>query len=450
MGAMTTQDAANVEKLVGALGTAIDQPAYVCVRELLRFCATNRAELDGILRSAAGLARRKLRSTLAAVANEKLSSELFDLMDIGILQAEVRRHSRSHSPVLVAQALADAIDEAVGARFLGSMPEEMTVGPGDAFFVARPPIKQLFAAELNGNPDSYEAPTDATPRLRLLDRAYRYELRFSRKLAGALPTLGPSARIGFVLPNSGLSEFKVPDEPADRFFGVVPREEDRQLALITCAINWATENRLPLVLLPELSLSEAILTELKRRYKAAVESSSLPLLVAGSVHAVSNGEKRNRCTLLAPGGLSAEHDKLEPFIVKGRIEEICVGRHVTVHTSNEWSTVTLICKDFLPEAMLELLVRAAPSSVLVPAMSPTTDVFDANARHLATHVQAVVAVANATDVLDQATMYLGRPLRQDPIHLHGRIDTKHPVMIVAYVSTPPTHEQCLEVRLTDA
>ncbi|MCE7889519.1 MAG: hypothetical protein DYH12_07455 [Sorangiineae bacterium PRO1] len=177
------------------------------------------------------------------------------------------------------------------------------------------------------------------------------------------------------------------------FFGVRPKDEERQWAAVQKILCEAQRCNADILLLPELSLSEQLFTKLQQ--EPAFQQ--IPLLVPGSCH-VATGGKRNITTAFAKGKALGSHCKFSPVDLadrdKERREDLEISRIIKVLYNERFSFVMVICKDIIEDRTRQLLKQLDVHLVLVPAMSPTTKDFEDFSRDFGSICQGYTAIAN--------------------------------------------------------
>jgi predicted amidohydrolase len=409
----------------GAVLGASSQPAVVEVAQsLLRVCRADAVNLRNLVSMPMlYLPRQAIRKEAYTFFREVNSDEL-DALERSALVELLSRHSRQHPASFVALAVAEGLDEALGKRFNGWFRARGTfsVGPNEVFPVLDVPLAEYeeFGGRMNTNADRLELPVDATRHLRLMPEQSPCSVPFTYEADDVLANLGLYSKIGVALPNQRITlDHSVSELRWERytlegrplFRNVLPVDEEEQQRLIHSLVDAAARQRVSLLLLPELSLSPAGLAALGQHLMTSVPLDSRPVVVAGSCHmSDSDGRLRNRTMLLLPDGRRLLlHDKFEEFSFPDRqdadgskptverFEDIHRERALRVHVSGTWAWASLICKDAMPRQIGALLAELRLRLVLIPAMSPKTQVFDVNARWLSVHAQAIAVVANAAD-----------------------------------------------------
>jgi len=306
-----------------------------------------------------------------------------------------------------ARAVAESLEEYFKKRLADCLTAQLPleVRPNEAFPVANPPLKQIFGARLNTDPEtmgSYDGlryvrlgPPE-TNNIHVLVHSVDPNL-FANLTAGSKIAVG--------LPNEDLREFTWNESgvaPDLRFFGVKPLDSGQQLRLVTGILNAADSTGAVLLVLPELSIDASVLQGIRDWWQT--NRRTLSLLVAGSQHIEEGGVRRNRSVTLLPGRTEIAHDKFSRFYVRRRspdgsafdrvVEDIARAPAISIHLAGDWSFAVLICKDLMDPTVRNLLEELRVRIVLVPACSPKTQIFEAYGYNLSVSAQAVVVVAN--------------------------------------------------------
>lgn len=349
--------------------------------------------------------------------------------------------------VLVARVCADALDEAVGHRFVAAFRErrQWRVRPGDPFPIGEPALRDVFGRHLTTHPDSRDLPIDRTLRLALAPDADGVELELD--LDGGVAMPDASATIAVCLPIAQpMTELAWDaDRAAGRFFGVRPRDPIAAGAAVRTLLAEALSSEAAIVVFPELSIDTATLAEVER---ACADAPHRPLVVAGSRHAVLDGQPRNRATVRCGDG-SFTADKWNPFVLGDMVEGIVtVPARIMMRGAVDgagrfaWSVAVLICKDFLSPATHHLLTAARPSLVIVPAMTERTAVFETDAIGLTGATQATCVIVNQVDARgaereDAAVAIVSRPVPWALTEIVRRSEITPPVCLLLSLRPDP-------------
>lgn len=302
--------------------------------------------------------------------------------------------------VLVARVCADALDEAVGHRFVDCYRRRgrWRLAPGEPFPVAELPLRDVFGRHLTTHPDVRDLPIDRTTRLALAPHADGVELVVDLDAPLAAP--GQDAVIAACLPHAHPARELAfdPDPARGQFFGVRPRDEAAAVAAARELTRRALAAGASLIVFPELGVTAAGLDAI-----AEVVAGKDVVVVAGSRHAVVDGAPRNVATVLA-GGQRWTSAKFNPFVLGDLVEGIASApAHVVVRGAIDgagryaWSLAVLVCKDFLSPGAHQALVAARPALIVVPALTERTAVFEADAVGLTGATQATCVVVNQAD-----------------------------------------------------
>ncbi len=376
---------------------------------LLRVCrrqaaALREARSAGLDRSLAGW-----RATLADAFRTVLRTPVATLGGLGTRTSLEVLWERLHAglperpdiaEVLVARVCADAVDEAVGHRFVDCYRRrrQWRLSPGDPFPVAEPPLRDIFGRHLTTHPDVRDLPIDRTARLALAPYADGVELVVD--LDAPLSVPGESAVIAACLPHAAPARELAfdPDPERGQFFAVRPRDQTTAVAAARDLTIEALAAGVSLIIFPELSVTAAGLDAIE-----GVVAGRDVVVVAGSRHVVVDGAPRNVATVLA-GGERWSSAKFNPFVLGDLVEGIASApAQVVVRGAIDgagryaWSLAVLVCKDFLSPGAHQALVAARPALIVVPSLTERTAVFEADAVGLTGATQATCIVVNQVD-----------------------------------------------------
>jgi hypothetical protein len=299
--------------------------------------------------------------------------------------------------VLVARLCADAIDEAVGHRFVDCFRRRgrWRLLPGDPFPVAEPPLRDVFGRHLTTHPDVRDLPIDRTTRLALAPHADGVELVVD--LDAPLSVPGETAVIAACLPHGAPARELAfdPDPARGQFFGVRPRDEATAVASTRELVRQALAAGANLIVFPELSVTAAGIDAIEE-----LVAGRDVVVIAGTRHAVVDGSPRNVATMLAGGGRWTSA-KFNPFVLGDLVEgiasapaQIVVRGAIDRAGRYAWSLAVLVCKDFLSPGAHQALVSARPALIIVPALTERTAVFEADAVGLTGATQATCFIVN--------------------------------------------------------
>jgi hypothetical protein len=395
---------------LGGLGPAapldVDELCACFLRACRRSAAALReARSAGLDRSLAGW-----RATLADAFRTVLRTPVATLEGLATRTSLEVLWERLHgslperpdiAAVMVARVCADAIDEAVGHRFVDCFRRRARwrLQPGDPFPVAEPPLRDVFGRHLTTHPDVRDLPIDRTARLALAPHADGVELVVD--LDAPLTVPGETAVVAACLPHGAPARELAfdPDPEKGQFFGVRPRDEVAAIAAARDLVKQALAAGANLIVFPELAVTAAGLDAIE-----AMVAGRDVVVVAGSRHAVVDGAPRNIATLLA-GGARWPSAKFNPFVLGDLVEGIASApAQVVVRGAIDkagryaWSLAVLVCKDFLSPGAHQALVAARPALIIVPALTERTAVFEADAVGLTGATQATCIIVNQTDI----------------------------------------------------
>jgi predicted amidohydrolase len=267
------------------------------------------------------------------------------------------------------------------------------------------PFFQRYKGRLGTHPDSTDEGVDRLPGLgRLVPEGLPCDITINFRCY-EIDRLTPDSTIACAIP-SGRAEVVVPppyrvgDEL--RFFGVRPNDTVEQTARALRLVEEADNYGAHLVVLPEASLDpsgqEAVAEWVRQKSK------NLVLAVCGSTHAQREGKNSNT-SLVVTRHRKTSQSKMTRYAVKlpGHDdlawEDIdCSSPELVIYQSSDWSVAIAICKDFITPWVKRILEDLRVSLVLVPACSPRTSDFLADAAAHVTAVQGHVVAANLCDV----------------------------------------------------
>ena len=395
---------------LGGLGPAgaldLDEVCACFLRECRKNAAALReARSAGLDRSLAGW-----RATLADAFRTVLRTPVATLEGLATRTSLEVLWERLHTSlperpdiaaVLVARVCADALDEAVGHRFVDCYRRRRRwrLQPGDPFPVAEPPLRDVFGRHLTTHPDVRDLPIDRTTRLALAPYADGVELVVD--LDAPLSVPGETAVVAACLPHGAPARELAfdPDPERGQFFGVRPRDEVAAIASVRALVEQALAAGASLIVFPELAVTAAGLDAIEE-----LVAGRDVVVVAGSRHAVVGGTPRNVATMIA-GGARWTSAKFNPFVLGDLVEgiasapaQLVVRGAIDRAGRYAWSLAVLVCKDFLSPGAHQALVAARPALIIVPALTERTAVFEADAVGLTGATQATCIVVNQTDV----------------------------------------------------
>lgn len=349
--------------------------------------------------------------------------------------------------VLVARVCADALDEAVGHRFIAAFRErrQWHVPPGEPFPLGAPDLRDVFGRHLTTHPDTRDLPIDRTARLALAPEADGVELWLD--LDGGLLVPDRNASIAVCLPIAApMTELTWDiDRARGRFFAVRPRDPVQAREDVRALVAEALSAEAAIVVFPELAIDRDTLAEVAAEVAAAPHR---PLVVAGTFHAVIDGQPRNRATALT-GQDRFTTDKFNPFVLGDMVEGITsaparltMRGAIDEHGRLAWSVALLVCKDFLSPGAHHLLTAARPALVIVPAMTERTAVFEADAVGLTGATQTTCLIVNQVDARgadreDAAIAIVSRPVPWALSEVVRRSEVTPPVCLLLSLRPDP-------------
>lgn len=432
------------DELIAAVRACAGRTAVDVAALLLGLCRSRLAELSSALQAPTigGRYRDELTGALSWLrevgAFEGVNGQLAD----ALAAALERTASTIGVPVVAARCWAIALDEVCGGRFhhcVASRGERLQLAPGDPVPISQRNLRKWFPdSTLSSHPDSLDQALDELPRLRLAPSDFReleVELRFADE--NLLDLLGERLHLGIAVPNAASEDFGFEEyEDCGRylFHCTGPVLPQRQLRLILGLLALAEAQDLDAVVLPELCVTQQMVTALQDWMDAP--GRRLSMVVAGSYHAeIPAGERRNRVEVLFPRAAPATHDKFADFhYVKkknGPKYHENIVRHparLTLHLTPRLCYAVLICKDLFSQTAMALLTKLQARLVLAPSFGEKTDPYGLSIAQVVQHAQAAVAIANmATDPPHIAV--LGRPVTPEPIVTVHPKDVRPPLLV---------------------
>ncbi len=356
----------------------------------------------------------------------------------------VNRHDMPD--VVCARAIAWGLDDSKGDKFFDMLRNDalggaMRLESDMAIPVSSPSLADIFAPgrrEANSEPLTVGMPVDQLRHMRLAPSDFRhFEITIDYSFAKALTFLEQPRvkhiRFAVAALNWDRGEFEVPPSGAARefavpFFPVSHKDRDLQLNRLRQVVRQANENEAYVLVLPELSLVEDDVAALS----ALMESfdGTLRLLVAGSYHTVEESRQLNRAESLVRTSdeegekvRSWSHDKFSEFSYRepgskvDNVEQITRDRKLRLVMTRGFVLLVVICKDLLEVDCRRLADELGVTLLLVPAMTPKTQAFEAIATNLTATNQAFSVIAN-NPVLDSYVLGMaGCPHHTHYFHL---------------------------------
>lgn len=239
-----------------------------------------------------------------------------------------------------------------------------------------------------------------------------------------------------VLEDLTYDEIDRPNTPPG-FYQVRPKDErtENYRARLKAGLAIAAAAGASMVVLPELCTDAGLEADIVAWFAA---TPAVKVVIAGSRHLEQHEPRRNRARVLLRGLRPDDHlfhDKFSNFSIKlaGVLREERIERpnKVTIIAGRRWSFSPLICKDFMEPEPRHILEKLRVSVVLVPSMSPKTDLYVTSASAVAQHAQALVFVANAPHGPDDHTAILAQPRRGQPVECREQA----PEGLVALIQT---------------
>gem|GEM_PF-1171077 len=416
---------------VAAMASAIEAEVepLVTLTHLLQLCRDEHAVLWERVNDPDAHGDR-LAETLA-----DLRSVLPAASSVAALSPEVRRAlagalsaSSGVPAVLVANALAELIDERYAHSFAESFSRRSPYRPGvgDPVPLDSPDLRQVTVLSGTSPPWRLANRLDETRHVRLAGEwASQFQVIFDYSLAEHLGGIvGPDTIVATCHPNRSLAELRFPLDARGASFPVQPADEQRQKMMVDRLIGAAVAAGASVVVLPELCLTESMAAQLQGW---TCREDGPRLLVAGSYHqegehpsATLDGHaepsrRRNRAVAyLRNHPAPLVHDKHSPADrpVNEDIQPQGWPQLRVYVSCDGWHLVIAICRDLLNPHAVHALAEAGVNLVLVPAMSETLIAFGGPVAHLVGSSQAFVAVANnPADFADVRELRVRRPAR---------------------------------------
>ena len=325
------------------------------------------------------------------------------------------------APVMVAYGLAQFLDDRYGHTFTDSFRRRSPYQPavGDPVPLNSPDLRSVVEMRPTSPPWRLANRLDQTRQVRLAGGwASQFRVIFDYDAFDCLAGLVSSDTVVATChPNRDLSDFGLPPVRSLPAFPVAPLYPARQHRELDRLIGRAVAAGASVVVLPELSVTEAIAEQLADWVR---RPGPLRLLVAGSYHHVdvdTGGRGRHRNTAIAwvrGHDQPLTQDKHSPAD-RPVVEDIQPQGwpELRVHvTADGWHLAMAICRDLLNPEALHTLSEVGANLTLVPAMSETLVPFGGPVAHLVGCTQGFVAVANnPADWSDAGRGWPGHPAR---------------------------------------
>lgn len=338
--------------------------------------------------------------------------------------------SSSQYPSLAAWCIADALSVAIGQDFAAHLEapggaSEYELQHLDAYYLYPGACHDLYGADA---PFSERAGVDRDPAnpVRVSGLALWIQPATGRgpyrvvvdKAGGDAFNAGLSAdglEIALVQPNRHLRELNVDwlskkDDNDCRFFGIAPTDVVKQKAIVEDGITKARQSGAAIVLFPELVTTEGGAADAAKFWHGSTASAPhLHVVVAGSFHHESATGRRNTAHVYfrdfvndvavrehrksgefifpmtrpalsalldgdASKGPAAEKD-LAWTVGKKFREDIALEREIRLYPGTHFSTVVVICADFIDRGMQDVLRPLRVSLQLICNMTPKIDGF---------------------------------------------------------------------------
>lgn len=362
----------------------------------------NRRHVDGVL---AGLDELGTGGgAVAAAAPRTLGAGLREAL------AAALEPAGKVPPVVVARALAEFLDDRYSHTFTGWFASRSPYQPdvGDPVPLDSPDLRAVLTGPATSPPWRLANRLDETRHVRLAGEwAVQFRVVFDYGLYDTLTGLiGADTVIATCHPNRDLHEFGLPAAAGRPTFPVQPLDTAAQEVLVDRLVGQALAAGASVVVLPELTVTEAMAMRLQRW---VLHADGPRVLIAGSYHHQDDrdrdGDKdgsgptprRNTALgwvrghdqpLLHDKYSAADRPVLEDIEPQGWPE-----LRVYV-TSDGWHLTIAVCRDLLNPQAVYVLAEAGVNLALVPAMSETLMTFGGPIAQLVGDCQALVAIAN--------------------------------------------------------
>lgn len=438
-----------LEQVLGEAPIAIDRAAAA----MLRWCRDHAQDLR---EARSAQVDRALTPASEALASWLLDHVSGDWLIPSRLAAPVAAMWRlAHAEVraepaqaAVARAIAEAIDDALGHRFVSIFRRrgDWVVPPGEPFPVTQADLRKLFDAPLTTLPDRRETPVDRTRRLAIAPAADGVALAVDLSRAVLIAPPARDAKIVVALPIAApRRELDWTERRGERpvFHDVRPVASIDVAARVTRLVGEACDLGATIVVFPELSIDERALEAV--RDALAATAAPPALVIAGSRHTMVAGSRKNVATMIA-GVFEVGHHKFNPYFAGDQLEDIAlmpaeVRSHGVVDELGRltFAISLLVCKDFVAPGTQHALEALRPTLVIVPAWSQKTAIFESDAVGLTGRTQAIVVVANQADLAthqgdeDPAVFILTRPVPSLSPVIVRRSEVQPPMLVTAAI-----------------
>lgn len=304
-------------------------------------------------------------------------------------------------PVVVAHALAELLDLRYGHVFTDWFRLRSPYQPavGDPIPLDSPDLRRVTTLPPTAPPWRLANRLDETRRVRLAGAwTTQFRVVFDYSVFDTLAgVIGEDAVIATCHPNRDLSELSLPGDRLQAAFPVGPLDVAGQRTRIDRLLTFAVDAGAHVVVLPELSVTEALAADLATWVR---RPGPLRLLVAGSYHHADPDDptrRANRAIAWVRGHADPLiHDKHSPAD-QPVVEDITPTGWPELRiyvTADGWHLVIAVCRDLLNPQAVHALGEAGANLVLAPSMSETLVAFGGPVGQLVGTGQALVGVAN--------------------------------------------------------
>lgn len=419
-----------------------EQDALTLLESLLRLCRTHAQQFVPACRAGKPQARTDADRTFALRLDQPDAKHglVLPLPVCGEI-ASICQQLIDRAPALerdvtrcvVVRSLAEAIDRSHHARIRTAWTNRgvRELKPNDLVPIFspfhQPAFRRTYGA-VGTPPHKLDRSLDTTEHAVLVPDKLPHALQLTAQPSwDGLDVLSASSPISCTLLTGQDLSIAEWDHERGRFFGAAPSEPHvaRQHALRL--FRQADEQQAHIVIAPELSLDSAGCIETAAW--VTNEAEHIALAVCGTHHAEDDGPRRNEAIIASSVSPMLKQRKLVGVEIKTAAgarelrEDIeANGTPLLLITSQSWSALVLICRDFIDAELSSLARQLRVSLVIVPACSPRTADFRAGASELASKGQAHVVMANKCAESDESDCaLLARPSTD---RAEGRIHVK--------------------------
>lgn len=358
-------------------------------------------------------------------------------------------HQRNAYRCIVLRGLAEAVDRSHHARIRVAWTKRgvRELKPNELVPIFSPfhqPTFRKAYGSVGTQPHKLDRSVDTTEHAVLVPEQLPHALQLIAQPGwDGLDILSASSSIACALLTGDDLVIAEQDHGRARFFGAAPSDPQAALQHALRLVQRADQEQAHAVLMPELSLDSAGCDGVAQW--VTTDAKHIGLAVCGTHHAQGDGPRRNEAVLASSISPTLRQSKVVGFEFKptpgGRELREDIEAHGTrLHliTSQGWSALILICRDFIDADLSTLARKLRASLILVPACSPRTADFRAGAGNLASKAQAHVLVANKCDEGEEEPdcVLLARPSTQRE---HGQIHVPAKGVVLPRLATTSLH-----------